>query len=112
MPRTFWAGAAMSRRRGPPWAARTHCLPVGRAGEQAALALETRDPRTAARLALGGDGREPSPGWEVQLPAGTRKGPGDKVAGTPGQGGEREKELEQMEDFGHSCQVLKVEQSG
>lgn len=47
----------------------------------------------------------------MQLPAQARKGPGDKVPGTVGQGGGREEELGQMEDFGHSCQVLRVERS-
>lgn len=47
----------------------------------------------------------------VQLPAGARKGPEDKVPGAAGQGGGREEELGQKEDFGHSCLVLRVERS-
>lgn len=38
-----------------------------------------------------------------------KKGPEDKVPRTASQGGGREEELGQMEDFGHSCQVLRVE---
>lgn len=35
----------------------------------------------------------------MQLPAGAREGPRDKVPGTSGQRGDREEELGQMEDF-------------
>ena len=38
-------------------------------------------------------------GGEVQLPAGAREGPGDKVPETPGQGCGREEELGQREDL-------------
>lgn len=48
-------------------------------------------------------------GGEVQLPAAVKTGPGDKVPGNSGQGGGTEEELGQMEDFGHSYQVLRVE---
>lgn len=49
------------------------------------------------------------PGWKGAASPGVL---GDKVPGTLGQGGGREEEPGQMEDFGHSCQVLRVEPSG
>lgn len=45
----------------------------------------------------------------MQLPAVAKTGPGDEVPGNSGQGSGTEEELGQMEDFGHSYHVLKVE---
>lgn len=77
------------------------------ASEQAMLVHEPRD-RAPLHASSGRWRRGASLGGEVQLPAVVKTGPGDIVPGNLGQGDGTE-ELGQMEDFGHSYQVLRVE---
>lgn len=107
----FWAGAGLSHRRGTPWAASPHCLPVAGAAEQATLACAPRDRALLhAELCLGCCGRS-QPGWGgagglLQRPQGT------KCLGLRAREAGEEEEPGQREDFGHNRQVLRVELSG
>lgn len=79
------AGASLGRE--PPLFA---CRPGCRAGHAGPCAP---GPARCGTPSSGRWRRGAGPGGEVQLPAGARKGPGDKVPGTAGHGGRGEEEL-------------------